>query len=148
MNPNEASIDIAAILTVDGLKNKEYQRSPSSLGYNDIAVMIAFAHSDATPNLEFHAPLIQEYLSYGEYVPEDARKMNAFDIDSYLDILSKECKLIVFDSHEEGFPKYTMPNYIARAISSEMPRLKSSHLDDLFFHGFRMHCLNASELKV
>ena len=74
---------VATIFNVDGLKGKQ---SPTSLGYNDMVVMIAFGYSDEYGTPTVSATMISEYLKKDPAVPADSR-MEPSAVQSYLDEL-------------------------------------------------------------
>lgn len=125
----------AGIVMNVGLAGQE--QAPTSVGYNDMAVMIAYGRSLEVPNPRIDVNMISKYLGKHPAVPHDAR-MDSDSVQAYLD------KLAYFDLIKEigegREVRYEMRADDSEIIVAETDRLKSPHIDDFFFHGFRVHC--------
>ena len=123
-------LEAAIILAVEGLKREQ---APTSIGYNDMAVMIAYGQSErGIPTVD--KTMVAEFLRKHPAVPEDAR-MTPDVVQTYLDVLADAALL-----ERQGEPtKYRMRDDTSALIVNETDRLKSIHIDDFLFHGFRLH---------
>mgnify|MGYP001597486401 CR=1 FL=1 len=70
-------------VTVDGLKG---ETAPTSLGYNDMAVMIAYGESDECGIPTINADMVSRFLLKNLAVPKDAR-MQPQVVQGYLERL-------------------------------------------------------------
>jgi len=124
----------AVIACVKGLGQ---EHAPTSLGYNDMTVMIAYGRTGLPANPSMDANMISAYLGKNPVVPTDAR-MDSESVQTYLE------KLVHFNLIEERREgeevRYEMRDDDSEIIVAATDRLKSPHIDDLFFHGFRVHC--------
>lgn len=123
---------LAAIrLVVGGLKSRT---APTSIGYHDMAIMIAFGQSNEYGIPTVSADMVYKYLAKHPAVPLDAR-MGPETIQGYLDVLTENTLL-----ERQGAEKqYRMRDDDGACILSQYEHLKSPHIDDFLFHGFRIH---------
>jgi hypothetical protein len=117
-------------LSVEHLRERE---APTRIGYNDMAIMIAFGQSElGIPTV--NSGMISTYLGKHPAVPEGAR-MGPDGVQRYLDILHDSTLI----EAKEKLGDYQMRDDIGQILAMDAGRLKSPHIDDLFFHGFRLH---------
>jgi hypothetical protein len=130
-------IELRAVvsLSVNGLKELE---APTSIGYNDMAIMIAFGESREMGIPTVSAEMISEYLGRHPAVPDDAR-MQPDKVQGYLDILHEYS--LIEEGNDAG--SYKMRSDMSSCIVRDYERLKSPDIDDLLFHGFRLYCAHA-----
>lgn len=127
----------ALILAVETLREEP---APTSIGHNDMAVMIAYGQS-----LEFGIPtintdMISRFLSKHLAVPKDAR-MQPKVVQGYLEKLA-DSRLI---DEEQKQGDYRMRDDTSTYLVAYTKMLKSPHIDELLFHGFRLY--SAWEIK-
>ena len=125
--------ELEAVLSVVVNNLKELE-APTNLGYNDMAIMIAFGRSTEMGTPTVNAEMISEYLGKNSAVPDNAR-MQPDEVQKYLDMLQSN-KLIESQIKPRD---YKMRDDISSCIVTEYKQLKSSHVGDLLFHGFRLH---------
>ena len=87
--------ELEAVLSVVVNNLKELE-APTNLGYNDMAIMIAFGRSTEMGTPTVNAEMISEYLGKNSAVPDNAR-MQPDEVQKYLDMLQSN-KLI--ESHK------------------------------------------------
>ena len=121
---------IAAVSSsVDGLKEL---KAPTSIGFNDMAIMIAFGESTEMGIPTVNAKMISEYLGKKNAVPDNAR-MQPDEVQKYLNVL---CGYNLIEKQTNP-TDYKMRDDISSCIVSCHEELKSPYIDDLLFHGFR-----------
>src|SRR3989338_6126023 len=76
---------IVISIAVDGLKKGT---APTSLGYNDMAIMIAYGQSREFGIPEVHADMISKFLLKHPSVPSDSR-MQPDVVQGYLETLAE-----------------------------------------------------------
>ena len=118
-------------ISVDGLKEI---KAPTSIGYNDMAVMIAFGQSAEMGIPSVNSRMISEYLKKHPAVPADAR-MTPEGVQPYLDELVKYALI----ERQQNPGDYKMRDEMSECIFTDYARFKSPHIDDFMFHGFTLH---------
>lgn len=118
-------------LAVDELKEKT---APTSIGYNDMAVMIAYGRSQEYGAPTVNADMISRFLSKHPAVPGDAR-MQSEMVQGYLEELASHA--LIDAQPEQG--DYRMRDDISPYLVANMNHMKSAHIDEFLFHGFRLH---------
>ena len=116
---------------VDRLKEKT---APTSIGYNDMAVMIAYGHSKEYGTPTVNADMISRFLSKDPAVPSDAI-MQPQMVQEYLEELAS--KALIDAQPKQG--DYRMRDDISPCLVAGTNDMKSAHIDVLLFHGFRLH---------
>ena len=129
------SLRVTVSLSVGGLKEK---KAPTSLGYNDMAVMIAFGESKAYVIPTVNSQMISEFLKKHPAVPADAR-MEPEAVQLYLDELVHYALI----EKQQNPRDYRMRDDEGACIFTDYEILKSPHIDDIMFHGFRLHSASA-----
>ena len=118
-------------LAVDTLKEKT---APTSIGYNDMVVMIAYGQSLEAGIPTVNAEMIFRYLAKHPAVPSDA-KMQPQIVQGYLEELAD--KALIDKLPEQG--NYIMRGDISSCLVEDTDSMKSPHIDEFLFHGFRLH---------
>lgn len=103
-------------------------KAPTSLGYNDMAVMIAFGQFIV--NKPVNAELISKYLASSRCVPGDA-VMPSELVDSYLEMLAN--RALIAHNASDG---YVMKHDVCDTLFTHYVDLKSPRVMDGFFHCF------------
>lgn len=119
---------------VSAVEDLKKESAPTSIGYNDMAVMIAFGQSDEDGIPTVSADMIAIYLAKHVAVPEDAR-MQTEAVQGYLDFLTDRALL----EQQTDAKKYLMKDDAGPCIVESYERLKSPKIGDLLFHGFRKY---------
>ena len=118
------------IFVVDGLKEKT---APTSIGYNDMAVMIAYGQSMEEGIPTVNANMISRFLSKHPAVQSDA-KMTSQMVHGYLEELADKA---LIEEQEKG--SYRMRDDISSCLVENTEYMKSPTIDEFLFHGFRLH---------
>ena len=118
-------------LAVDGLKEKT---APTSIGYNDMAVMIAYGQSQEYGIPTVNADMISRFLSKHPAVPNNAR-MQPPVVQGYLEELAD--KALIDAQPEQG--NYRMRDDTSSCLVADTDYMKSPTIDEFLFHGFRLH---------
>lgn len=109
------------------------RKTPIGVGYNDMAIMLAHGQSELGIPI-VNSAMISSFLAKHPAVPEDAR-MESDRVQNYLQVL-EEAHLI--DALENP-GDYRMRGDTSEILVADTGRLKSPHIDDFLFHGFRIH---------
>jgi len=112
-------------------------KAPTSIGYNDMAIMIAFGQSDEYGIPTVGASMIADYLARNPSVPEDAG-MQSGAVQEYLDVLINNALLW----RQENPHTYKMRDDIGSCIIDNFERNKSPHIQEMLFNRFRIYCAN------
>ena len=118
-------------LVVDGLKEKT---APTSIGYNDMAVMIAYGASQEHGIPTVNSNMISNFLSNHPAVPNDAR-MQPQMVQGYLEELAD--RALIDAQPEQG--NYRMRDDTGSCLVVDTDYMKSPTIDEFLFHGFRLH---------
>lgn len=130
------ALEVAVVLAVSSLKE---ERAPTSIGYNDMAVMIAYGQSEmGMPTVD--REMVAKFLSRHPAVPTDAR-MAPEAVQQYLDVLVDRNLL----DRQSDPSKYRMRDDTSMSIVAHTDKLKSGHIEEFLFHGFRLHSAWAIE---
>jgi len=131
-NPVAAALGVA----VQGLKE---DRAPTSIGYNDFALMFALTQ-EQLPGKPISAEYLSKYLRQHPAVPEDAR-LEPNGVEAYLKRL--EGGGLITRMVNDG---YTMHDELVRLLSANVGRVKTPDLDELAIRGVSLYSARDSPL--
>jgi len=121
----------SVIFVVNQLKGETV---PTNFGYNDMAVMIAYGQSNEAGIPTVNSDMISRFLSTHPAVPADVGRIHPEMIQGYLDRLAKSH--LIDEQPTKGH--YRMSDDISRCLVADSDSLKSPHIDEFLFHGFRL----------
>ncbi|MBI2631777.1 hypothetical protein HYW75_02130 [Candidatus Pacearchaeota archaeon] len=122
---------VAILFAVNHLKEES---APSSIGYNDMALMIAYGESSEYGIPTVNSDMISRFLLKHQAVPINARMLPQ-TVKIYLEKLATE-NLI---DREINDGDYRMRNDTSTILVRSTDLLKSSDIDKTLFHGFRVY---------
>jgi len=129
---------MAAVLgiTVQGLKE---DRAPTSIGYNDFALLFALTQ-EQLPGTPITAEYLSKYLKQHPAVPKDAR-LEPQGVEIYLERLLDDRLLTRMVNNG-----YTMHSEFVRLLSANVDRVKTPDLDELSIRGVSLYSAGDSPL--
>ncbi|MBU3913244.1 MAG: hypothetical protein KKE50_04070 [Nanoarchaeota archaeon] len=108
--------------------------APTSMGYNDMAVMIAYGQPQGGGVLTVNAEMISRFLSKHSAVPSDAR-MQPSVVQGYLEELANNALI----DAQPGQGNYRMRDDISSYLVTDADDMKSPVIDKFLFDGFRVY---------
>jgi hypothetical protein len=113
----------------------EQKTAPTSIGYNDMALMIAYGKSLEYGCHAVNPSMISGFLLRHSAVPDNI-KMHPKLVRGYLEELA-DARLI---EREITPGDYRMSEDTSSCLVDASEYIKSSHIDDFLFHSFRVYC--------
>jgi hypothetical protein len=129
--------------TTFALREVAASRAPTGIGFQDIALMIAYGEQEEDRMALINSGMLCKFLHGNQSAPETARLMQPSTAQRYLDSLSS----VDLIEHTLG-DGYQMQNGVAQVLRESARVMKSPHVDELLFRGFKIFVNPASAKKT
>ncbi|MBI2508307.1 hypothetical protein HYV89_05135 [Candidatus Woesearchaeota archaeon] len=114
------------------VKYLKEDKAPTSMGYNDFALMFALAQ-EQLPRQPITSDYISKYLVKHPAIPNDVR-LEPKSVEEYLELLQK--RGLIEGNQEKG---YIMHSEIVRILSANVDKIKTPTLEELAIRGISIY---------